>query len=102
MKFINANKLHRKSGVWGHPSFVRKREALPLRDCGVLTQTLKPFPQPASLQPLGWNGFFQGYILLTGSWRGPHIPWLQIQEEQACNGDGDTEAGKQADSLMRE
>src|ERR1700690_3709680 len=30
MKFINANKLHRKSGGMGHPSFVREREAEPL------------------------------------------------------------------------
>jgi hypothetical protein len=102
MKFINANKLHRKSGVWGHPSFVRKREALPLRDCGVLTQTLKPFPQPASLQPLGWNGFFQGYILLTRSLPDRHIPWPQIQKDEPGNGDGNPDAGEQADGFVRE
>jgi len=27
MKFIKANKLHRKFGVWGTPTFVREREA---------------------------------------------------------------------------
>jgi hypothetical protein len=27
MKFINANKLHRKSGGMGHPSFVREPNA---------------------------------------------------------------------------
>jgi hypothetical protein len=31
MKFINANKLHRKSGGVGHPSFLREREQT-LRD----------------------------------------------------------------------
>ena len=68
----------------------------------LFTARLTPCPScnelPAKLQPLGRNGFFQGYILLTGS----HIPWLQIQEEQAGNGDGNTEAGEQADGLMRE
>jgi hypothetical protein len=31
MKFINANTLYRKSGVWGTRPFVRERETTPLK-----------------------------------------------------------------------
>ena len=31
MKFIKANKLHRKSGVWGARPFVRERETARLK-----------------------------------------------------------------------
>ena len=41
-------------------------------------------------------------ILLVASSLGLVIPWLQIQQDEAGNGDGDAEAREQADKLMRE
>jgi hypothetical protein len=45
---------------------------------------------------------FQSRVLPTARLLELRSLWPQVQEDQADNGDGDTEAGEQADGLVRE